>query len=52
LKSSSEKEKASLERKLEITNSLLEQTEKDFQKQKAEVMCPSRFCDISLWLDI
>lgn len=37
MKSNSEKEKADLEKKLEATVSLLEQKEKDFQKQKAEV---------------
>lgn len=40
MKCNSEKEKADLEKKLEATNSLLEQREKDFQNQKTEVQCP------------
>jgi hypothetical protein len=38
LKSSSEMEKESLKKKLETTNLLFEQKEKDFQSQKAEVL--------------
>jgi hypothetical protein len=49
LRSNNEKEKADLEKKLKATNSLLDQKEKDIQKQKAEVQCPNRlswFCII------
>jgi hypothetical protein len=52
LKASSEKEKESLKKKLETTNSLLEQKEKDFQTQKAEVLFPSRFLMVLSDLEI
>jgi hypothetical protein len=49
LKCNSEKEKADLEKKLEATNSLLEQREKDFQNQKTEVQCPVILYCLGIW---
>jgi len=34
---------------LQTTYSVLEQKEKDFQKQKAEVLCPGHLCNDSVW---
>ena len=34
---------------MQATYSVLEQKEKDFQKQNAEVLCPGNFCDGSVW---
>jgi hypothetical protein len=43
LKASSEMEKESLKKKLETSNLLFEQIEKDFQSQKAEVLFLNSF---------